>query len=295
MLLGWGALRVWAGSRSMLLPVLLLPSVLFLDASCAQDACLVGVAALLAAVLSQPLAAWREFTRGELWGVAGMLVVVATARAPYLAMAPVLFLPEVTAEGSGKRRRLEPVAAAVVVAGAWGVWQLLVHRVGLDTADRADPELQAKFLQEHFFAGAWAVVRGTVEAGVDFVRRGLYVVGWNDLLAPGWMAAVVGVCVAGMIVAGGGSLVRGWRGKGLLALCVAAPLLGVSLAEYVIWTPPGFYTVYGVQPEVLAADDAAGAAACVGAEEEWLAADNWGRWCGVDSLHAPVDRVAHIR
>ena len=213
----------------------------------AQDACLVGVAALLAAVLSRSLAARREFTRGELWGVAGMLVVVATARAPYLAMAPVLFLPGVTAVGSGKRRRLEPVVAAVVVAGAWGVWQLLVHRVGLDTADRADPELQAKFLREHFFAAAWAVVRGTVEAGVDFVRRGRCS-GLERSAGTRVVAAVVGVCVAGMIVAGGGSLVRGWRGKGLLALVRGGSLLGVSLAEYVIWTPPGFYTVYGVQP-----------------------------------------------
>ncbi len=247
-LLGWGALRLWAGPRWILLAYLLLPSALFLEASCAQDACLLGVAGLMAAMLSRPLAARRELTLGELWGLAAALAVAATARAPYLAMAPVLFLPGVAAERSGSRRWVGPVIAAGLVAGVWSAWQGIVRPVGLDTADRADPELQAQFLREHMLRAAWAVARGTAEAGIDFVRRGLYVVGWNDLLAPRWMAVMVGVCIAAVIAAGRGSPMRGWRGKGLLALCVAAPLLGVSLAEYVIWTPPGFYTVYGVQP-----------------------------------------------
>jgi hypothetical protein len=33
-----------------------------------------------------------------------------------------------------------------------------------------------------------------------------------------------------------------------LGVCVAGPLLGVSLAEYIIWTPPGWHTVWGVMP-----------------------------------------------
>jgi uncharacterized membrane protein len=41
---------------------------------------------------------------------------------------------------------------------------------------------------------------------------------------------------------------RSLRGRLLLTLAVAGPLLGISLAEYVIWTPPGFHTVYGIQP-----------------------------------------------
>ena len=44
-------------------------------------------------------------------------------------------------------------------------------------------------------------------------------------------------------------LIRTWRGRGLLALSVSAPLLGISApAEYIIWTPPGWHTVYGIQP-----------------------------------------------
>ena len=247
-LLGWGALRVCAVSRWALMPLLLLPSALFLDASCAQDACLIGVAALMAAVVTRPVVAGREFTRGELVGMAAMLAVIATARAPYLAMAPVLFLPGLEVAGRTKRRWVGPVVAALLVAAVWVWWQWLVHPVGLDTADRADPEMQVGFLREHFFAAGWAVMRGTVDAGVDFVKRGLYVVGWNDLLAPVWLRALVGVCVGLVVAAGFGCVARTWRGRGLLALCVVGPLAGVSLAEYVIWTPPGFYTVYGVQP-----------------------------------------------
>ena len=212
-LLGWFALRVWAGSRWTLLAYLLLPSTLFLQASCAQDACLLGVAGLLAAVLSRPLAGRREFTRKELLAAAGLLTLVATARAPYLAMAPLLLLPGMSAERSERRRWVGPVVAALVVAGIWAGWQMLVRPVGLDTADRADPGMQAEFLREHWLRAGWAVVRGTAEAGFDFAHRGLYVVGWNDLLAPGWLAAMVGVCVAVIVVAVWASLVFGWRGK----------------------------------------------------------------------------------
>jgi uncharacterized membrane protein len=34
----------------------------------------------------------------------------------------------------------------------------------------------------------------------------------------------------------------------LMLLAVVVPLIAISGAEYVIWTPPGLGTVYGVQP-----------------------------------------------
>jgi hypothetical protein len=34
----------------------------------------------------------------------------------------------------------------------------------------------------------------------------------------------------------------------LMLIAVVAPLVAISAAEYVIWTPPGLATVYGVQP-----------------------------------------------
>ena len=41
---------------------------------------------------------------------------------------------------------------------------------------------------------------------------------------------------------------RSWRARTLMVIAVIVPLVAISAAEYVIWTPPGLATVYGVQP-----------------------------------------------
>jgi uncharacterized membrane protein len=76
----------------------------------------------------------------------------------------------------------------------------------------------------------------------------VYVVGLNDLLPHHGAAAVLTICLLVVVAASRGPVLESWRGRALLAVCVSAPLLGVSLAEYLIWTPPGWATVYGVMP-----------------------------------------------
>ena len=61
-------------------------------------------------------------------------------------------------------------------------------------------------------------------------------------------AAVLSACVGIVALTAPAFPIRTGRGRLLLGLAVAGPLLGISLAEYVIWTPPGFGTVYGIQP-----------------------------------------------
>ncbi len=246
--LGWLALRLCACSRWMLLPFLLLPSTLFLNATCSQDAVLLGVAALVAAILSRPLVAGRQFSGWELAVMTLLLTLCGSARPPYAAMAVVLFLPGVEVRERDWRRWMGPVAGFVAVAMICTAWRHMVSRFGFDGSDQAHPELQALFLWTHPFAAGAALLRGTVEAGWDFFERGTYVVGWNDLLPHHGAAAVLGACMAAMVLFGPACPVRTWKGWALLGVGVAAPLLGISLAEYVIWTPPGFYTVYGVQP-----------------------------------------------
>jgi hypothetical protein len=251
--LGWLALRLCACSGWLLLPFLLLPSTLFLNASCSQDAVLLAVAGLVVAMLSRALVAGREFTGVELAVMAGLLALCGTARPPYLAMAGVLFLPgvelrTVAMPKSGWRRWVAPAAACMGVAGVFGVWRHLVAWLGLEHSNEARPEMQAIFLRAHTAAAAWALVKGTAYAAYDFARRGVYVVGWNDLLPHHGLAAAVVVCFAAVVVLAPACPIRTWGGRGLLALSVAAPLLGISLAEYIIWTPPGWHTVYGIQP-----------------------------------------------
>jgi len=245
--LGWFALRFCVGVRWLLFACLLLPSVLYLNATCCQDALVPGLAALAVAMLSRPLAGKREFTRAELIVAATALAMIALARPPYAAMALMLFLP--TAElRANWRRWIAPSAAFAAVAAVTAFWWHLVSGLDLAVNDFGDPDKQRAFLHAHPFAAAIALLRGTTYAAYDFLHRGLYVIGLNDLQPHHGAAAVLTICLLAIIVAAHGPVVQTWRGRLLLAVSVAAPLLGVSLAEYLIWTPPGGATVFGVMP-----------------------------------------------
>ena len=249
--IGWVALRLGRGLRCLLFAYLLLPSALFLNASCAQDPVLLAVAGLVAAMLSRALVEQREFRPGELAGMAGLLALCATARPPYLALGLLLFLPGVEVPGGRGffwRRWAGPLVAFTCVVAVSAAWRHVVLPFGFDTGIGADPEEQYGFLRAHAALGAWYVVKGTGAAAVDLVRRGLYVVGWNDLLAPAGLRAGVGACWLVLLLFAPAWPLRTWLGRGLLTVATLAPLVGISFAEYIIWTPPGGGVVYGVQP-----------------------------------------------
>jgi uncharacterized membrane protein len=273
-LVSWVALRLWAGSRALLLGVLLLPSAMFLSGASSQDALMVPLAELAAALLTRAMDGAREFRAWELWTVAGVLACVAAARPPYVGLAFVLFLPGVEARVSGWRRWVAPGVAFAVVLGACAGWRELVAKLGIDTAQEADPEKQTAFLKGHPVAGAAAVLHGTADAAWDFVHRGLYVIGWNDLLPHHGAAAVLAACLVAILLAVRPVPLRTWRGYVVLGCAVVAPLLGISLAEYVIWTPPGLGTVYGVQPRYWLPVMPL-AMILLGGRVRWLAGQRW--------------------
>jgi uncharacterized membrane protein len=163
-------------------------------------------------------------------------------------MALLVFLPIVELPKSDWRRLMPALAGFFFVVVACLVWRHLVAPLGIEWSDRADPVIQEAFLRGHPIASTIAVLRGTGQVAGDFAWRGLYVIGWNDLVAPRllWGAAAVGF--AGILLFGPGFPLRNWRSYALLTLTILAAVFGISLAEYIIWTPPGLWTVYGVQP-----------------------------------------------
>ncbi len=245
--LGWLALRLCAANRLLLLPFLLLPSTLFLNASCSQDAVLLSIAALVPAILTRPLVERRLFTLPELLTVTLLLILCATARPPYLAMALLLFLPALEHQTLFSRAYLPPTFALIAVAAASALWRHRVQPYGLDIADEADTNLQLLYLRHHPFAATAHLLTGTGQAASDFFHRGLYVIGWNDLLPPHLLTILLVIALLTLLLATPTIPLRSVT-RTLLLAATAAPLLGISLAEYLIWTPPGHPTVYGIQP-----------------------------------------------
>lgn len=245
--LGWLALRYCVGSRWLLFAGLMLPSVLDVNATCCQDAVVPGLSALAVAMLSRALAGKRYFSRMELVVAAVAVGLLGLARPPYAAMALMLFAP-VAELRSNWRRWVAPGVAMAVTAAVTVFWWRAVSGLQVATNDVGNPDLQHVFLKAHPFAAALAVMRGTAYAAYDFLHRGVYVVGLNDLLPHHGAAAVLSLCLLAIVFAASGPMVVSWRGRIMLAMSVLGPLLGVSLAEYIIWTPPGFFTVYGVMP-----------------------------------------------
>ena len=247
-LVGWLALR-WAGTGAWgLLAALLLPSALFLQATVSQDALMIPAAALAVAVVWRALSERRELAPEELIAATVPFALCAMARPPYVALGLLVFVPAAEFGARGWARWKKPAISFAVVAGGAALWWSIVARFGVDAADEADPARQLAFMRGHPAHAALAVGRGTVEAAWDFVHRGLYVVGWNDLLPHHGAALILSACLLVIALLAPGVGVRNWLARMLLLTAVIVPLIGISLAEYLIWTPPGLATVYGVQP-----------------------------------------------
>jgi uncharacterized membrane protein len=248
--LGWLALGIGAGMRWGLLAILLLPSVLFVNACCSQDAAMVSATALVAGIVFRAVHQRRALTAIELTVTGLLLGACAMARLPYATLGLILFVPEIEAGERNPRTWLAPAITFAAVLASCVLWHHLVAPLGLDVSDEADPGGQLAFLRGHPLAATIALTRGTWEAGLDLLHRGLYVVGWNDLLPHHGLEAVLIVSAAVLVFVAPATPAAklSLRSRVLILLAVAASLVGISLAEYLIWTPVGGRTVFGIQP-----------------------------------------------
>ena len=137
----------------------------------------------------------RELARAELIVATVPFALCAMAKPPYIALGLLMFVPAAEFGACGWERWKRPAVSFAVVAVASASWWRVVARFGVDTADEANPVRQMALLREHPVHAMLAVGRGTAEAAWDFVHRGLYVVGWNDLLPHHGAALVLSVCL----------------------------------------------------------------------------------------------------
>lgn len=246
--LGGLALRQSGPGAWLLLPALLLPSAVFLQATCSQDALLLPIATFAVALVWRALHERRALSNRELAIATLLLTLCAMAKPPYAALGLLVFVPIAELNQCESKAWGGAVASFATIVMACASWWRLVTRFGMDTADEADPARQAVFLRAHPLVASLAIGRGTADAAWDFVHRGLYVIGWNDLLPHHGAALALSACLLVIAWRAPGAGVRSWRARALLLIAVIVPLLGISIAEYLIWTPVALRTVYGVQP-----------------------------------------------
>jgi uncharacterized membrane protein len=247
---GWLALRLCRFERRLLFAYLLLPTVIGLAASASQDALLVVIAALVAAILSRAIADRRTLTRVELPVATLLLAACIMARPPYLPMALLLLLPSLQAGGWSWRRLLTSSLAIILLAASVASWQRMTpatdsYKASQVSTDGVNPTLQMDYLRAHPVRGALTILKGTAVLAPNLAVKATYTLGWNDIYPPWFIYGLLLLSLAGFVLLASWSGMPSWYALGLLAFSLLAVILGISFAEYLIWTPVGAHKLEG--------------------------------------------------
>ena len=241
-----------AGEYALLLAVTLsLPMSLSLFAALSQDGPMLAAAALSVALLRRirdaPAADGRA--RSDLWWLSISLGLLAMGRPAY---APFAILPMLLPRFR-LSRRLAASGAAIACAGLWSLCAAVLAASNASWDRGVEPRAQLERLLMHPGLIAPLAVRTMTGRqgmeGQSFFREFVGVLGWIDVVLPGWFygaAAVVLMIAILCTLVGTRPLLSSWRlGIAFLTAILAAAL--VFLLIYMTWTPFGFPLVDGVQ------------------------------------------------
>jgi uncharacterized membrane protein len=246
-LVGSVAIALAGPAAIWLFAVLTLPMSLTQMAAVSQDGLMIATGALATALT---LSLQSTSTRYRWAGFAALFIavlLVATARPPYFALAALLLLiPDIP-------RALRALAAALVLAVlGWWCW-LTVARTGVDMGHFGPGNVDAKAQLVGLLYPPWRIVSVAYTTLTNYY--GFYLEtflgrpGWLDIYMPFpflWAVAAM-LCMAGLVAWRGSSGVRSrhfalYAGLGVLAVCTA--IFGI---QFLTWTPVGDATVEGVQ------------------------------------------------
>ncbi len=244
---GFLALRMSGALRWPLFVYFLLPTLLSLQASCSQDALLLGISGLVAALVVRAIAAERLLGVGELAVTSVLLAIIVAARPPYLPLVLVLLLPALNLDGSKARRFALPAAGGTFVVGCLAAWEVLVRPLGNMTGPGAEPGAQVHSLLRHPAAGLFHLLVATFSPLPKLTLKGVALLGVNDVFVPSGMFGLLLLAICGIALAAPWEGLRRTRATLVLLLALAATVVGISLAEYITWTPVGARTIEGIQ------------------------------------------------
>jgi uncharacterized membrane protein len=263
------ALALATRGRAAFFALLALPMSLSLAASFNQDALIIALAALAAALLTP-----RPFAGpGARWRFAGAVLCIAVAvlaKPPYAGLAAMLLLPLPQGGGLARQwlRRLAVAVLAVLPAALWTaaatatvatpVPRFAYEAGPLWTGPRpatftaTDPAAQAKILMEKpaLLATLPGHFLGSIKHLIVLAKGAVGILGWLDRPLPGFLYAVWGIALLGLLLG-----LRGppppWADRLLLPAAALASLWLILLSQYVTWSGVGDTRIDGPQGRYL--------------------------------------------
>ncbi len=242
------AIAISGEAAPLLLVLLSLPMSLSLFAAVSQDGPMLAAAALAAALALRLSKKSGPPPRAELSGLCIALALLVLGRPAYAPLALVLLLLPMTL-----RARLFCVCSVLFPTAIWSLLTAKLTIINTEAHRGVHPFEQLAGLALHparLLGLAWhaATDRQGME-GLPFRDEFIGVLGWQDVVLPGWFYGLAGWALAFGILACSAKQRRwfSWRGRYALAALILASAASVFLLEYLTWTPVGFPWIEGVQ------------------------------------------------
>jgi uncharacterized membrane protein len=245
--LGWLALRLCRCGRPLIFGVLLLPTVLSLNASCSQDAIGFAVVALAVAIVTRALAERRDLRWAESAAVAALLLASGGGRPPYVMLSVLLVLPVIDSSTERPLQRWRPVPWMLLVVGAVIVWQRAVHHLGSLVKADANPAAQRSYILHHPATVVFDLLTAPLRQVRPLVVGGFASLGTNNVIAPWPVFVLLGLGALLLLAVTPMLCLRRGVSRGLLVVALVGAVFGVSLAEFLVWTPAASHVVGGLQ------------------------------------------------
>lgn len=243
------AIALCRRGKLFLFAVGLMPMALFMTGSVSQDAGIIALSLLCAALMTRATNAKHI----DYWLLTSIITLLALGRIALIALVILLWLPA-WRKGRVITFTHQTLATLFTVACVWGWLSLTQHLQGpIQGGPYADSGSQTDFVRQHPFillTAPWTTVTSDY---ASWCRMFVGQLGWLDVPLPMTVLVAGGIAllIAATVTVLQESLSYGKVDYSFVAAaCIAAPVL-LMWALYVVWTPVGAAKVQGMQGRYL--------------------------------------------
>lgn len=242
------AIAICGRGKLLLFSLALLPMALFMMGSFSQEAGIIAISLLCAALITRtPPISHREY-----FLFACSIVVLATARLPLFGLVILLWLPiwRTNKAITLKTQLIATVSCSLLVYG-WNALTLQMQGP-MRFGPAAAAATQMAFLRERPLAALGVIWHTVTLFDGDWYRMFVGRLGWLDIPLPSSTYVWAGVMLfAAALVCSMEKVQQNWRHQSLTALTFCAVLSLLLLSFFFVWTPVGSATVQGMQGRYL--------------------------------------------